>query len=205
MRVLLVDDHPVVRAGLRAVLEASGIDVVAEAASGEEALELTEQLRPEVVLCDLRLGEGMNGVEVTAALNSRAGGPAVVILTTYDRDSELLGAIDAGALGYVLKDEPPEQIIQAIHAAASGKVHLSAEHTTRVMAGMRSNRPRLTPREREVLTLLSTGATNSEIADSLFVSEATVKTHLVHIFEKLDVTSRGQAVHAGRQAGLIEQ
>lgn len=205
MRVLLVDDHPVVRAGLRAVLEASGIDVVAEAASGEEALELTEQLRPAVVLCDLRLGEGMNGVEVTAALNSRAGSPAVVILTTYDRDSELLGAIDAGALGYVLKDEPPEQIIRAIHAAASGKVHLSAEHTTRVMAGMRSNRPRLTPREREVLTLLSTGATNSEIADSLFVSEATVKTHLVHIFEKLDVTSRGQAVHAGRQAGLIEQ
>lgn len=205
MRVLLVDDHPVVRAGLRAVLEASGIDVVAEAASGEEALELTEQLRPEVVLCDLRLGEGINGVEVTAALNAQAGGPAVVILTTYDRDSELLGAIDAGALGYVLKDEPPEQILRAIHAAACGKVHLSAEHTTRVMAGMRSNRPRLTPREREVLTLLATGATNSEIADSLFVSEATVKTHLVHIFEKLDVTSRGQAVHAGRRAGLIDQ
>src|SRR5690625_5505423 len=176
MRVLLVDDHPVVRAGLRAVLEASGIDVVAEAASGEEALVLTEQLRPGVVLCDLRLGEGIIGVEVTAALNAQAGGPAVVILTTYGRDSELLGAIDAGALGYVLKDEPPEQILRAIHAAACGKVHLSAEHTTRVMAGMRSNRPRLTPREREVLTLLATGATNSEIADSLFVSEATVKT-----------------------------
>lgn len=204
MRVLLVDDHPVVRAGLRAVLEASGIDVVAEASTGEEALSLITTFAPQVVLCDLRLGEGMNGVEVTAEVNRLDSPPAVVILTTYDRDSELLGAIDAGALGYVLKDEPPEVILQAIRNAAAGRVHLSSEHTTRVMSGLRSDRPRLTPRELQVLGLLGTGQTNAEIADTLFVSEATVKTHLVHIFEKLDASTRGQAVHAGRSAGLIE-
>lgn len=204
MRVLLVDDHPVVRAGLRAVLETSGLEVVAEAADGTEALELAAHTRPDVVLCDLRLGEGMSGIDVTRALTEEAGGPAVVILTTYDRDSELLGAIDAGALGYVLKDEPPDQIIEAIRSAAAGRVYLSPEHTTRVMAGMRSSRPRLTPREQEVLALVATGATNGDIADALFVSEATVKTHLVHVFEKLGVASRGQAVHAGRQAGLID-
>lgn len=204
MKVLLVDDHPVVRAGLRAVLEAGGVDVVAEAATGEEALELIGSTTPEVMLCDLRLGEGMNGVEVTAEVNKLPSPPVVVILTTYDRDSDLLGAIDAGALGYVLKDEPPETIIRAIHTAIAGKMHLSPEHTTRVMAGMRSSRPKLTPRELQVLRLLATGRTNSEIADDLFVSEATVKTHLVHIFEKLDVSSRGQAVHAGRQAGLVD-
>lgn len=204
MRVLLVDDHPVVRAGLRAVLVNSGIDVVAEAANGDEALELAAHTRPDVVLCDLRLGEGMTGIDVTRVLGAREAPPAVVILTTYDRDSELLAAIDAGALGYVLKDEPPEQILRALHSALEGKVHLSPEHTTRVMSGMRSSRPRLTPREQEVLTLVATGATNSEIADSLFVSEATVKTHLVHVFEKLDVTSRGQAVHAGRELGLVD-
>lgn len=204
MKVLLVDDHPVVRAGLRAVLEASGIEVVGEAANGAEALDLVAHSTPQVVLCDLRLGEGMTGVDVTREINKTQDGPAVVILTTYDRDSELLGAIDAGALGYVLKDEPPEEIIRAIHSAAAGRVHLSAEHTTRVMAGMRSSRPRLTAREQEVLSLVAKGLSNVEIADALFVSEATVKTHLVHIFEKLDVSSRGQAVHSGREAGLVE-
>ncbi len=204
MRVLLVDDHPVVRAGLRAVLEASGVDVVAEASTGEEALRLITAFAPQVVLCDLRLGSGMNGIEVTAEVNKLDSPPAVVILTTYDRDTELLGALHAGALGYVLKDEPPEVILQAIGNAAAGTLHLSSEHTTRVMAGLRSSRPKLTPRELQVLELLSTGKTNSQIADTLFVSEATVKTHLVHIFEKLDVATRGQAVHAGRSAGLIE-
>lgn len=203
MKVLLVDDHPVMRAGLRAVLEASGIDVVAEAATGAEALALAEHVTPDVVLCDLRLGEGMTGVDVTRQINEVPGGPAVVILTTYDRDTELLGALDAGALGYVLKDEPPEEIIRAIHSAAAGRIHLSPEHTTRAMAGMRTTRPRLTSREQEVLEHVATGATNREIADALFVSEATIKTHLVHVFEKLGVTSRGQAVHAARESGLI--
>lgn len=204
MKILLVDDHPVVRAGLRAVLQASGMDVVAEAASGTEALDLVEHSEPDVVLCDLRLGEGFTGVDVTREINKRPDAPAVVILTTYDRDSELLGALDAGALGYVLKDEPPEEIIRAIHSAAAGQVHLSPEHTTRAMSAMRSTRPRLTPREQEVLSLVATGATNSDIADTLFVSEATIKTHLVHIFEKLGATSRGQAVHIARDSGLIQ-
>lgn len=205
MRVAIVDDHPVVRAGLRALLESAGIDVVGEAASGEEALLLAERVRPQVVLCDLRLGAGLNGIETTARLTALEPTPAVVILSTYDRDSELLGAIEAGALGYVLKDEPPEKIVEAIRAAAAGQVHLAPELSTRVMQGLRSTRPRLTARELEVLRHAATGASNREIADELFVSEATVKTHLVHIFEKLDVSSRGQAVRTGRDLGLVTE
>src|SRR5690625_4747526 len=204
MKVVLVDDHPVVRTGLRAVLETSGITVVGEAANGPQALEVVANTHPDVVLCDLRLGEGMDGVDVIRALTRQDDPPAVVILTTYDRDSELVGAIEAGALGYVLKDESPQQIVQAIHSAAAGQVFLTPEHTTRVMAGMRSTQPQLTAREQEVLGYVATGATNVQIADALFVSEATVKTHLVHIFEKLNVTSRGQAVYAARESGLLE-
>lgn|SRR5690625_3008986 len=204
MKILLVDDHPVVRAGLRTVLETAGFDVVGEAATGAKALDLAAHTQPDVVLCDLRLGEDMTGIDITRALTKTPAGPAVVVLTTYDRDSDLLGAIDAGALGYVLKDDPPERILEAIQAAAEGKMHLSPEHSARVMTQMRSTRSRLTPREEEVLTLVATGATNSDIADTLFVSESTVKTHLVHIFNKLGVTTRGQAVHAGREAGLLD-
>lgn len=202
--VLLVDDHPVVRAGLRAVLETHPeLTVVGEAATGEEAVVLSAQLEPQVVLCDLRLGDGIDGVEATAALRALDPSPAVLILTTFDRDSEILAAIEAGAAGYLLKDVAPNTIVEAIHVAASGEVFLAPEMATRVMGQMRHRRPALTKRELEVLQLLATGASNQEIASSLFVSEATVKSHLVHIFTKLDVENRSRAVHVAREAELL--
>lgn len=202
--VLIVDDHPVVRTGLRAVLDgAADLVVVGEAATGEEALALTEQVRPDVVLCDLRLGEGMDGIATTAAIRALSPAPAVLILTTYDRDAEVLGAIEAGAAGYLLKGVAPATILEAVETAARGGTYLSADLATRVVAGMRSPLPRLTDREVEVLRLLATGASNREMARTLFVTEATVKSHLVHIFTKLGVDSRARAVHVARETGLI--
>lgn len=202
--VLVVDDHPVVRTGLRAVLDAHPeVAVVGEAATGEEALRLTRLLRPEVVLCDLRLGEGMDGIQTTRALRGLVPAPAVLILTTYDRDADILAAVEGGAAGYLLKDVAPETIAEAVQVAADGGVFLPPELAARVMAGIRRDRPRLTARELDVLGLLATGASNREIARSLFVSEATVKSHLVHVFAKLDVDSRVRAVHVARETGLI--
>ncbi|SHJ26975.1 DNA-binding response regulator, NarL/FixJ family, contains REC and HTH domains [Tessaracoccus bendigoensis DSM 12906] len=202
--VLIVDDHPVVRSGLRAVLEGHpDVQVVGDAATGEEAIDLAARLRPAVVLCDLRLGAGIDGIEATRALRSLVPPPAVLILTTFDRDAEVLGAIEAGASGYLLKDVAPEVIVRAILQAAAGETFLTPELTARVLAGMRSPRPRLTEREVEVLRLLAEGQSNREIARSLFVTEATVKSHLAHIFTKLDVDSRSRAVHLARETGLL--
>ncbi|WP_353809895.1 response regulator [Agromyces sp. SYSU T00194] len=204
LRVLLVDDHPVVRAGLRAVLSATGdLEIVGVAATGEEAVALAKVRRPDVVLCDLRLGEGMDGVGTTAAL--RAADPAlvVVMLTTFDRDAEVLAAIEAGASGYLLKDSTPEEIVAGVRSAARGGTVLSPELSARVASVAGSSRVTLTQRELEVLRALDTGASNREIARQLFVSEATVKTHLVHLFEKLGVDSRTRASAVGRETGLI--
>lgn len=202
--VLLVDDHPVVRTGLRAVLDAGdGITVVGEAATGEEAITLTSHLNPDVVLCDLRLGEGIGGVETTAALRLLDPAPAVLILTTFDRDAEVFGAIEAGASGYLLKEVAPEVIVEAIRQAARGGMYLTPDMSARVVQGMRNPLPKLTGREVEVLRLLATGATNREMARSLFVTEATIKSHLVHIFTKLGVDSRARAIHVARETGLV--
>ncbi|HET8927880.1 MAG TPA: response regulator transcription factor [Microbacterium sp.] len=204
LRVLLVDDHPIVRAGVRSLFTPdTGVDVVAEAATGEEAIALARHLHPDVVLCDLRLGEGMDGVQTTAALRALAPAPAVVILTTFDRDAEILGAVEAGAAGYLLKDSPSEQIVAAIRSAAAGQLVLSPELTARIVQVMRTPRVKLTDRERDVLRLLDTGASNKEIARQLFVTEATVKTHLVHIFDKLGVDSRSRAVAVARESGIL--
>lgn len=204
INVLLVDDHPVVRSGLRAVPDSQdGVQVVGEAAPGEETLALTVHLRPDVVLCDLRLGEGIDGIETTARLRRLEPAPAVLILTTYDRDAEILGAIEAGAAGYLLKDVNPGVILDGIKRAAAGETVLAPELQSRVLKGMREPLPRLTERETEVLRLLSTGSTNREIARTLFVAEATVKSHIAHICTKLGVDSRSKAVHAAQQAGLI--
>lgn len=201
--VLLVDDHPVVRSGLRAVLDTGTVQIVGEAATGEEAIALAAHLRPDVVLCDLRLGDGMDGIRTTAALRELDPAPAVLILTTFDRDAEILGAIEAGAAGYLLKDVAPEAIIDGIGRAAAGDMVLSPELATRVLRGMRNPLPKLTDREVEVLRLLATGAANKEIARALFVAEATVKSHIAHIFTKLGVDSRSRAIHRAQETGLI--
>ncbi|MDO4791446.1 MAG: response regulator transcription factor [Buchananella hordeovulneris] len=202
--VLLVDDHPIVRSGLRAVLEADpSLTVVGEAATGEEALTLAAHTNPDVVLCDLRLGEGMDGISVTERLRQLSPAPAVLILTTFDRDAEIIGAINAGAAGYLLKEVDPEVIIDGILRAARGETVLAPELAARVLKGMRTPLPKLTDREIEVLRLAATGAPNKEIARTLFVTEATVKSHLVHIFAKLGVDTRSRAVHVAQETGLI--
>ena len=207
--VLLVDDHPVVRSGLRTVLDDAELGdgqtlrVVGEAATGEEALTLSSHLEPDVVLCDLRLGAGIDGIQTTAALRALPHPPAVLILTTFDRDAEILGAIEAGAAGYLLKDVAPEAIADGIRRAAAGDVVLGPELATRVLRGMRNPLPRLTSREVEVLRQLATGASNKEIARALFVTEATVKSHIAHILTKLDVDSRSRAIHVAQETGLI--
>lgn len=204
LHVLLVDDHPIVRAGLRALFSGDdAIEIVAEAATGEEAIALAAHLRPDVVLCDLRLGEGMDGIQTTVALRALEPPPAVIILTTFDRDAEVLGAVEAGASGYLLKDAPPEQIVAALRQAAAGQLVLSPELTARVVQVMRSPRVKLTDRELDVLRLLGTGASNREIAKTLFITEATVKTHLVHIFDKLGVDSRSRAIAVARESGTL--
>ena len=201
--VLLVDDHPVVRSGLRAVLESDSVHVVGEAATGEEAVALAAHLHPDVVLCDLRLGAGIDGVQTTAALRALEPAPAVLILTTFDRDAEILGAIEAGAAGYLLKDVAPDVIIEGILRAAGGDMFLAPDLADRVLKGMRNPLPKLTEREVEVLRLLATGASNKEMARALFVTEATVKSHIAHIFTKLNVDSRSRAIHVAQEAGLI--
>lgn len=204
LRLLIADDHPIVRAGVRALFAShADMDVIGEATTGEEALSLSRHLRPDVVLCDLRMGEGMDGVQTTAALRALQPAPVVIILTTFDRDAEILGAIEAGASGYVLKDAPPDAILRAVREAAAGRLALAPELSERVVQVLRAPRVRLTQREHEVLRLLGQGASNPQIAKTLFITEATVKTHLVHIFAKLDVESRSRAVAVARERGLL--
>ncbi len=205
IEVLIVDDHPVVRRGLVALLSAEpGIKVVAEAASGEEALTIVDAIEPDVVLCDLRLGLGMDGVAVVAALKGRRNGPAALILTTYDNDSDIARAVLAGAAGYLLKDAEPSEIARGVADAAAGYLVLADDLERRMSDRIVQGVPRLSPRELDVLKLVSEGLTNREIAKRLFVTEATVKTHLVHAFGKLEADSRTSAVANAREHGLLE-
>lgn len=204
--VLVVDDHPVVRAGLVALLSVQPtLRVVGEAADGASAIAAAGQLRPDVILSDLRLGEGPDGVEVTRAVRAGTGlVPAVLILTTYDHDADLVRAVEAGAAGYLLKDAAPTVIVAAIEAAARGESVLGPELTERVVASMRIRRADLSSRELEVLRLVADGLSNRDVSRHLVVSEATVKTHLNHVFAKLHVESRTAAVASARGAGLID-
>ncbi|MEV4741408.1 response regulator transcription factor [Streptomyces sp. NPDC049555] len=204
--VLLVDDHPVVRRGLRAMVdELPDVTAVGEAGDGAEALRLlAEGARPHVVLMDLQMGDGMHGVEATRRITALPSPPAVLILTTYSTDADILAAVEAGATGYLLKDAPPEEVAAAVHAAARGETVLAAPVAARLLGRVRSGgRPALSPRETEILGLVAEGLPNRQISKRLFISEATVKTHLVHIYDKLGVDSRTAAVAAGLAAGLI--
>ncbi|MEV7954098.1 response regulator [Streptomyces sp. NPDC087532] len=202
VRILLCDDHAVVRAGLLALLGSEpDIEVVGEAGSGEEAVALAAKLAPDVVLMDLQLGEGMDGVEATRRI--AAADAHVLVLTTYDTDADITRAIEAGATGYLLKAERPEELFAAIRSAAQGRTTLSPPVASRVMARMRKPRPGLTDRELDILAQLSQGLGNRDIARALFISEATVKTHLGRIYDKLGVDTRAGAVAVAKEQRLL--
>ncbi|WP_101790296.1 response regulator [Nonomuraea indica] len=204
MRLFLVDDHPVVRAGLVALLSGEhDIDVVGEAPGGEEALRAITVRTPDVVLMDLQLGDGIDGVEATRRIRELPSPPQVLVLTTYESDADIMRAVDAGATGYLLKACPPEELFQGIRAAARGETVLSAKVATRMMRRMRDPGTALSAREVEILELLASGAGNREIARRLFITEATVKTHLVHVYSKLGVDTRTAAVTAAVERRLI--
>jgi DNA-binding NarL/FixJ family response regulator len=208
IRVLIVDDHPVVRRGLRAMVDdLPELTAVGEAADGAAALALLESgaAEPDVVLMDLQMGAGMHGVEATRLITARPRPPAVLILTTYSTDADILAAVEAGATGYLLKDAPPEEVAAAVHAAARGETVLAPPVAARLLGRVRAGRPALSPRESEILGLLAEGLANRQISKRLFISEATVKTHLVHVYDKLGVDSRTAAIAAGLAEGLIRR
>jgi DNA-binding NarL/FixJ family response regulator len=204
VRLLIVDDHPVVRDGLRGMFSGDpGFDVVGEAGDGAEAVRMAEQLRPDVVLMDLRMPL-LDGVGAIARLAERGVPSRVLVLTTYDTDSDVLPAIEAGATGYLLKDATRSEMFRAVRAAARGEAVLSPSVATRLMGQVRSPAQEpLSQRELEVLTLISRGSTNREAAGRLFISEATVKTHLLHIYAKLGVNDRAAAVAVAFDRGLL--
>lgn len=202
-RVLLVDDHPVVRAGLRAVLEGlPDITVVAEARDALSAQQRSRHDDIDVVVMDIQMGPGPTGIDATRAIRA-AGGPPVLILTTYDTQSDILSALEAGATGYLLKDAPEETLRQAVLDAAANRPALSPQVTAQLV--MRTTKPAsaLSPREIEILELSATGASNRSMAKQLFISEATVKTHLVHVYNKLNVDNRTAAIDRARQQRII--
>ncbi|WP_284981914.1 response regulator transcription factor [Arthrobacter sp. efr-133-TYG-118] len=193
--VLLVDDHLVVRSGLKALLGTQpDITVVAEAASGEEALTAAQQHPADVVMMDLAMGQGMDGIEAIKRLRQASKQQAVLVFTTYDSDADIVRAVDAGAMGYVLKDAAPEEIFAAVRGAAQGKSVMSAPVASKLFQQLRNPDEVLTPREAELLSLLIQGLSNRELGKRLFISEATVKTHLAHIYAKLGVETRAAAI-----------
>ncbi|MEU8779396.1 response regulator transcription factor [Streptomyces sp. NPDC048606] len=204
IRLLLADDHPVVRAGLRAVLDTEpDFAVVAEAPTAERAVELAASEPVDVVLMDLRFGSGMHGSAATAAITALPDGPRVLVLTTYDTDADILAAVEAGASGYLLKDAPPEELAAAVRTAAAGQSALAPAVALRLMDRMRTPAEALTKRELEVLQLVADGLSNQQISKRLFLSQATVKSHLVHVYAKLGVDSRTSAVAAAAGRRLI--
>lgn len=193
--VLLVDDHLVVRSGLRALLSTQpDIEVVAEASSGEDGVAAALEQAPDVVLMDLAMGAGIDGIEAIRRLRAERPAQAVLVFTTYDSDADIVRAVDAGAMGYLLKDAAPDEIFAAVRGASRGQSHMSAPVASRLFQQMRNPDEALTPREAELLTLLTQGLSNKELGRKLFISEATVKTHLAHIYAKLGVDSRAAAI-----------
>ena len=241
VRLLVVDDHPVVRSGIVGMFSSEAdLAVVGEAADGDQAVELVAELAPDVVLMDLRM-PGVDGVEAIRRISAGAGtahgaagagtahgaagagtaahapAPRIVVLTTYDTDGDILRAVEAGAIGYLLKDSAREDILAAVRAAAGGRSALSPTVTTRLLGAARgagqsaAGAPRgarvpvsLSPREREVLAAVSRGLSNSQIGVELYITEATVKTHLLRAYAKLGVDSRAAAVTEALRRGLLE-
>jgi DNA-binding NarL/FixJ family response regulator len=206
LRLLIADDHVVVRAGLRALLDGEpDIEVVGEAGSGEEAVLLTLELAPDVVLMDLRFADrGVDGVEAVRRLTAKAPGVAVVMLTSYSGRADVVRALEAGARGYALKAGPPEELFLAVRDAAAGRIGLASEVVGDLVGHVVSPRPELTDREREVVRLMADGHSNRSIAKSLYLSEATIKTHLVRIYRKLGADNRAAAVSEAVRRGLLE-
>ncbi|WP_043445305.1 response regulator transcription factor [Arthrobacter sp. L77] len=206
IRLVIADDHPIVRAGLIALFSLEDdLDVIAEAASPDEVVAAVEQESPDVVLMDLQFGARATstGADATRRIRSLEAAPYVLVLTNYDSDADILGAIEAGSSGYLLKDAPPHELVAAVRAAAAGESALAPVITSRLLNRLRAPSVNLSSREIEVLKLVSTGRSNSDIAASLYISEPTVKSHLSHIFSKLDVTSRTAAVATARTKGIL--
>ncbi|PZG07143.1 response regulator [Nonomuraea aridisoli] len=203
IRLIIADDHPIVRDGLRGMFAGDpGFEVLGEAADGAEAVELARALRPDVILMDLRM-PGTDGVTAIKEL-ARLGVPArVLVLTTYDTDRDVMPAIEAGATGYLLKDTGPEELIRAVRTAARGEAVLSPSVATRLLGQVRAPADPLSARELEILRLIAAGATNREAAARLFISEATVKSHVLHIYTKLGVNDRAAAVATAFRRGLL--
>jgi DNA-binding NarL/FixJ family response regulator len=204
IRLLIADDHPVVRDGLRGIFEATGeFEVAGEAANGREAVDRAAALRPDVVLMDLRMPE-LDGVSAIRALAQRGVDARVLVLTTFDTDTDVLPAIEAGATGYLLKDSPPEELLRGVRAAARGEAVLSPSVATRLVGQVREPaREPLSQRELDILGLIARGCSNREAAARLYISEATVKTHVLHVYAKLGVNDRAAAVAAGFERGLL--
>lgn len=212
IRVLVADDQSMVRAGFRMLLSGeSDIDVVAEASNGREAVEKAARFQPNVVLMDIRMPE-LDGLQATRDILAANGDARILILTTFDLDEYIYEALSAGASGFVLKDEPPEQLIAAIRTVAAGDALLSPSVTHRVIsqfAGLRRPAPpkaleELTSREMEVFRLIARGLSNAEIGEQLFITDTTVKTHVTHVLQKLNLRDRVQAVVLAYQAGIVD-
>jgi DNA-binding NarL/FixJ family response regulator len=206
IRLLLADDHPVVRAGLRAVLEPEpDLLVLDDVATAEAAVSRVAAGDVDVVLMDLQFGLGMNGIDATRRITGAHAAPRVIVLTTYDTEADIIAAVEAGASGYLLKDAPPEELVAAVRAAAAGQSALAPAVTERLVERLRAPRTALSSRETEVLSLVADGLSNQQIAARLYVSQATVKSHLVHVFAKLDADSRTSAVAIATARGLIRR
>lgn len=204
LSLVLVDDHPVVRGGLRVLLESEpGLKVVAEASHGVEAVEIVLQLRPDLVLMDLQMPT-MGGVEATRAIVDAWPEARVLVLTTYDTDESIVTAVEAGASGYLLKDADTEVLIDGVRRAAAGEAVLAPPVAQRLVDRVRQpDAMALSVRELEVLRQVARGASNADIAATLFISPATVKTHLLHIYDKLSVSDRAAAVARAYQQRIL--
>ncbi|GAA3473099.1 response regulator transcription factor [Nonomuraea roseola] len=203
IRLLIADDHPIVRDGIRGMFTGDPrFEVLGEAGDGAQAVELARALGPDVILMDLRMPR-MDGVSAIKELVRLGIAARVLVLTTYDTDSDVLPAIEAGATGYLLKDALRDELMRAVEAAARGEAVLSPSVATRLLTQVRTPADPLSAREREILELIAQGATNREAAARLFISEATVKTHVLHIYTKLGVNDRAAAVAVAYQRGLL--